>query len=70
MKSGEILSAKQDCLRGGRKAPLTFREVADKFNANLNFANIKKSEIQKLGFFVDNIFSCKNLSELENIDFS
>ena len=70
MKSGEILSAKQDCLRGGRKAPLTFREVADKFNANLNFANIKKSQIQKLGFFVDNIFSCNSLSELENIDFS
>ena len=70
MKSGEILSAKQYCLRGGRKAPLSFREVADKFNANLNFANIKKSQIQKLGFFVDNIFSCNNLSELENIDFS
>ena len=49
---------------------LSFREVAEKFNANLNFANIKKSEIQKLGFFVNNIFSCKNLSELENIDFS
>ena len=70
MKNGEILSAKQNCLKGGRKDPLSFREVKDKFNANLNFANIKQTEIQKLEILVDNVFSCKNFNELENIDFS
>ena len=70
MKNGEILSAKQDCLRGGRKAPLSLKEAVDKFHANLDFANIKRNEIKKLKFLVDNIFSCKDLSELENIDFS
>ena len=70
MKNGDVLSAKQDCLRGGRKAPLSFEEAVDKFHANLDFANIKRNEIKKLKFLVDNIFSCKDLSELENIDFS
>ena len=64
------MSAKQDCLRGGRKAPLSFEEAVDKFHANLDFANIKRKEIKKLKFLVDNIFSCEDLSELENIDFS
>ena len=70
MKNGDVLSAKQDCLRGGRKAPLSFEEAVDKFHANLDFANIKRNEIKKLKFLIDNIFSCKDLSELENIDFS
>ena len=64
------MSAKQDCLRGGKKAPFSFEEAVDKFYANLDFANIKRNEIKKLKFLVDNIFSCKILSELENIDFS
>ena len=68
-KNGEILSANQPSLRGGKKDPLSFKEVYNKFEANLNFAGIKKNEIKKLSVFVDNIFKEENLKKLSEINF-
>ena len=68
-KNGEILSANQPSLRGGKKDPLSITEVYQKFEANLNFAGIKKNEIKKLSIFVENIFKEKNLKKLSEINF-
>lgn len=69
-KNGDILSANQPCLRGGKKDPLSFEEVRQKFHANLNFAGIKKDEIAKLNSFVENIFKTKDFKSLSEIDFT
>ena len=69
-KNGEILSANQPCLRGGKKDPLSFDEVEQKFHANLNFAGMKKDEITKLNSFVENIFKTKDFKSLSEIDFT
>ena len=69
-KNGDILSANQPCLRGGKKDPLSFEEVKQKFHANLNFAGIKKDEIAKLNSFVENIFKTKDFKSLSEIDFT
>ncbi len=69
-KNGKILSANQPCLRGGKKDPLNFEEVKQKFHANLNFAGIKKDEIAKLNSFVENIFKTKDFKSLSEIDFT
>ena len=69
-KNGDILSANQPCLRGGKKDPLSFEEVKQKFHANLNFAGIKKDEIAKLNSFVENIFKTKDFKNLSEIDFT
>src|SRR6056300_1151138 len=68
-KNGEILSANQPSLRGGKKDPLSITEVYQKFEANLNFAGIKKNEIKKLSIFVENIFKEENLKKLSEINF-
>ena len=69
-KNGDILSANQPCLRGGKKDPLSFEEVKQKFHANLNFAGIKKEEIAKLNSFVENIFKTKDFKSLSEINFT
>jgi hypothetical protein len=68
-KNGEIISANQPSLRGGKKDPLSITEVYQKFEANLNFAGIKKNEIKKLSVFVENIFKEENLKKLSEINF-
>ena len=70
MKDGTIYSSSQKCLRGGKRDPLTVNEVRNKFEANLKFANVKSSEIEKLYVFIKNIFKSKNLHLLNDIDFS
>lgn len=70
MKDGTIYSSSQECLRGGKRDPLSRNEVIKKFEANLKFANIKSSEIEKLYNFIINIFKLKNLNELNDINFN
>ena len=45
-------------------------EVRKKFEANLKFANVKSSEIEKLYNFVKNIFKSKNLNKINDINFN
>ena len=70
MKDGTTYSSSQECLRGGRRDPLSRAEVIKKFEANLRFANVKSSEIEKLYHFITNIFKSKNLNELNEINFN
>ncbi len=70
MKDGITYSSSQECLRGGRRDPLSRTEVIKKFEANLKFANVKSSEIEKLYNFITNIFKSKNLNELNEINFN
>ncbi len=70
MKDGTTYSSSQKCLRGGRRDPLSKNEVIKKFEANLKFANVKSSEIEKLYNFITNIFKSKNLNELNEINFN
>jgi len=49
---------------------LSIKEVYKKFEANLNFAGIKKNEIKKLSKFVENIFKTKDFKNLSEIDFN
>ena len=70
MKDGTTYSSSQECLRGGRRDPLSRTEVIKKFEANLKFANVKSSEIEKLYNFITNIFKSKNLNELNEINFN
>ena len=69
MKDGTIYSSSQECLRGGKRDPLSQNEVIEKFEANLKFANIKSNEIDKLYDFLKNIFKSKNLNFLNEINF-
>ena len=69
MKDGTIYSSSQECLRGGKHDPLNTNEVRKKFEANLKFANVKSTEIEKLYNFVKNIFKSKNLNGLDEINF-
>ena len=69
MKDGTIYSSSQECLRGGKRDPLSQNEVNEKFEANLKFANIKSNEINKLYNFLKNIFKTKNLNFLNEINF-
>ncbi len=70
MKDGTTYSSSQECLRGGRRDPLSRTEVIKKFESNLKFANVKSSEIEKLYNFITNIFKSKNLNELNEINFN
>ena len=70
MKDGTVYSSSQECLRGGKRDPLSTDEVRKKFEANLKFANVKSSEIEKLYNFVKNIFKSKNLNEINDINFN
>ena len=70
MKDGTTYSSSQECLRGGKRDPLSENEVIKKFEANLQFANVKSSEIKKLYNFITNIFKSKNLNELNEISFN
>ncbi len=69
MKDGTIFSTSQECLRGGKRDPLSINEVREKFEANLKFANVKASEIKKLYDFIKNIFKLKNLNGLDDVNF-
>ena len=69
MKDGTIYSSSQECLRGGKRDPLSINEVREKFEANLKFANVKNSEIKKLHDFIKNIFKSKNLNGLDDVNF-
>ena len=69
MKDGIIYSSSQECLRGGKRDPLSTNEVKKKFEANLKFANVKSSEIEKLYDFIKNIFKSKNLNDLDHVNF-
>ena len=69
MKDGTIYSSSQECLRGGKRDPLSINEVREKFEANLKFANVKASEIKKLYDFIKNIFKSKNLNGLDDVNF-
>ena len=69
MKDGTIYSSSQECLRGGKRDPLSINEVREKFEANLKFANVKASEIKKLYDFIKNIFKSKNLNGLDEVNF-
>ena len=69
MKDGTIYTSSQECLRGGKRDPLSQNEVKEKFEANLKFANIKSNEIDKLYNFLKNIFKSKNLNFLNEINF-
>ena len=46
-----------------------YNEVRKKFEANLEFANVKSSEIEKLYDFIKNIFKSKNLNGLDGVNF-
>ncbi len=70
MKDGTTYYSSQECLRGGRRDPISRTEVIKKFEANLKFANVKSSEIEKLYNFITNIFKSKNLNELNKINFN
>ena len=70
MKNGTIYSSSQECLRAGRRDPLSKIDVIKKFEANLKYANVKSSEIEKLYNFITNIFKSKNLNELNEINFN
>ena len=70
MKDGTTYSSSQECLRGGRRDPLSRTEVIKKFEANLKFANVKSSEIERLYDFVKNIFKSKNLKDINEINFN
>lgn len=70
MKDGTIYSSSQDCLRGGKRDPLSTNEVRKKFEANLKFANVKSAEIDKLYNFIKNIFKSKNLNGLDEVKFN
>ena len=69
MKDGTIYSSSQECLRGGKRDPLSYNEARKKFEANLKFANVKSSEIEKLYDFIKNIFKSKNLNGLDGVNF-
>ena len=49
---------------------LSRNEVIRKFEANLKFANVNSSEIEKLYNFITNIFKLKNPNELNDINFN
>ena len=68
MKDWTIYSSSQECLRGGKRDPLSINEVIEKFEANLKFANVKASEIKKLYDFIKNIFKSKNLNGLDDVN--
>ena len=70
MKDGTVYSSSQECLRGGKRDPLSTDEVRKKFEANLKFANVKSSEIERLYDFVKNIFKSKNLKDINEINFN
>ena len=70
MKDSTVYSSAQECLRGGKRDPLSRNEVIKKFEANLKFASVKSSEIEKLYNFITNIFKSKNLNELNEINFN
>ena len=70
MRDGTIYSSSQECLRGGKRDPLSVNEVKKKFEANLKFANVKSSEIEKLYDFIKNIFKSKNLNGLDKVNFN
>jgi 2-methylcitrate dehydratase PrpD len=67
-KDGSIISANQNCLRGGKNAPLKREEINLKFEANLKFGNVKLEEITELKTFIDNIFNVNNLKIIEKIN--
>ncbi len=69
MKDGTIYSSSQECLRGGKRDPLSYNEVRKKFEANLKFVNVKSSEIEKLYDFIKNIFKSKNLNGIDGVNF-
>ena len=68
MKDGTIYSSSQECLRGGKRDPLSINEVK-KFEANLKFVNVKSTEIEKLYDFIENIL-LKNLNGLDEVNFN
>ena len=70
MEDGTVYSSSQECLRGGKRDPLSTDEVRKKFEANLKFANVKSSEIERLYDFVKNIFKSKNLKDINEINFN
>ena len=70
MKDGTIYSSSQECLRGGKRDPLSTNEVRKKFEDNLKFANVKSAEIEKLYNFIKNIFKSKNLNSLDEVNFN
>ena len=70
MKDGTIYSSSQECLRGGKRDPLSTNEVKKKFEDNLKFANVKSAEIEKLYNFIKNIFKSKNLNSLDEVNFN
>ena len=70
MKDGTVYSSAQECLRGGKRDPLSRNEVIKKFEANLKFANVKSTEIEKLYDFIENIFKLKNLNGLDEVNFN
>ncbi|MDB9915633.1 MmgE/PrpD family protein [Alphaproteobacteria bacterium] len=69
-KNGEKISSSQNCLRGGRKAPLLKDEIYNKFEANLKFSNINSKEIDELKVFINNIFKAENMNLLGKINFN
>ena len=69
-KDGRQYSASQNCLRGGRKAPLFKDEVEHKFEDNLKFGNIQLNEINNLKHFINNIFDFDSLKLIDKIKFN
>ena len=69
-KDGRQYSASQNCLRGGRKAPLFKDEVERKFEDNLKFGNIQLNEINNLKHFINNIFDFDSLKLIDKIKFN
>ena len=63
-KNGTIISANQNCLRGGKLSPLKEEEVYKKFEENLKFSNVKSDEIKKLCSKINTIFNIKNLEDI------
>ena len=70
MEDGTVYSSSQECLRGEKRDPLSTDEVRKRFEANLKFANVKSSEIERLYDFVKNIFKSKNLKDINEINFN
>jgi 2-methylcitrate dehydratase PrpD len=62
-EEGQIIE-KQACLRGGKKQPLVFKDIDQKFNDNLSFGKLSNDETKKLNIFIESFFDKPDYSKI------
>jgi 2-methylcitrate dehydratase PrpD len=62
-EEGQIIE-KQACLRGGKKQPLVFKDIDQKFNDNLSFGKLNNDETKKLNIFIESFFDKPDYSKI------